>query len=345
MSAAFGFDIGGANIKFYDSARDFAASIPFRLWEQPQKLSEFLRANFSINDPAAQIAVTMTGELCDCFESKRDGVRSIADSVCHAFGCEQSHFYALDKNGHRFCAAQDVDEHWQQIAAANWHASATWLGRQFKTEHADHSLLIDMGSTTTDLIPVRSGIPQTVGQDDFGRIKASELLYTGISRTPVFAVLPEFLNGDNRLTLAPEWFATMYDVYLLLNQVADESANVATCDGRPATKMNARRRISRLLCLDDDPAIAAVIATQAAAAHANLVRNALSRLVDRWRNTEFSFIVAGEGAWLARRIIQSIWSDAVIADADERIGKSKSKSIGAVAVAELLTANLLEPFR
>jgi (4-(4-[2-(gamma-L-glutamylamino)ethyl]phenoxymethyl)furan-2-yl)methanamine synthase len=94
MSSVYGFDIGGANVKFYDSDRDYAASIPFRLWKQPAKLADFLRANFSILNPSAQIAITMTAELCDCFESKREGVNSIANSVCQAFGSERVQFYA-----------------------------------------------------------------------------------------------------------------------------------------------------------------------------------------------------------------------------------------------------------
>ncbi|MEQ1906135.1 MAG: hydantoinase/oxoprolinase family protein [Pirellulaceae bacterium] len=342
MVAVYGFDIGGANLKFYDSDRDYAASIPFRLWEQPARLTDFLRNNFGIADPSAQIAITMTGELCDCFESKRDGVNQIADSVCQAFGSERAHFYAMNSSGHRFCRADEVDENWQQIAAANWHATATSMGRLFANSFSDVFVLVDIGSTTTDIIPVRSGVPQTIGHNDFGRIGAFELLYTGVARTPVFGVLPQCLIGENRLTLAPELFACMHDVYLLLNEIAEDVQNAATCDGRPATQIDASRRIARLLCLDDDPTIATEIAKQAAAAQADLIRNTMKRVIDRFRNDQPCFLVAGEGAWLARRIIQSTWSRALITDVDERMGKAKSKSIGAVAVAELLQENLLE---
>jgi (4-(4-[2-(gamma-L-glutamylamino)ethyl]phenoxymethyl)furan-2-yl)methanamine synthase len=342
MSSVYGFDIGGANVKFYDSDRDYAASIPFRLWKQPAKLADFLRANFSILNPSAQIAITMTAELCDCFESKREGVNSIANSVCQAFGSERVQFYAMSASGYRFCRANEVGEIWQHIAAANWHASATLMGRLFATTISDVRFLVDIGSTTTDIIPVRSGVPHASGHDDFGRIKAFELLYTGVARTPVFGVLPQCLIGENRLTLAPEWFATMHDVYLLLNEIPEDVENVATCDGRPATQSNASRRIARLLCLDDEPTIALEIAKQSAASQANLIRNALKHVVDRLGIDEPSFLIAGEGAWLARRVIQSIWSHAVILGVDERLGIAKSKSIGAVAVAELLQESLHE---
>ncbi len=341
MSATWGFDIGGANLKFFDSAKNHASSIPFRLWERPHELAQFLRANFNLSQPTS-IAIAMTGELCDCFASKQDGVCRIADSVCNAFGTERVYFYGLDKRGSVFFTATEVATNWPGIAAANWHATASWLARLFASHFLETFFLVDIGSTTTDIIPVQAGSPKTVGTDDFGRTKNFELLYTGVARTPVFGVLPQCQLGNKGLTLATEWFASMRDVYLLTDDVSESADDVATCDGRPATRANAIRRLARLLCLDEDPSVALEIAKQAAEAQSSLIHNALKQVVERFENVEPRFLVVGEGAWLAKRIIESAWSQSSIVNVDERLGADKSKSIAAVAVAELLQEQLRE---
>src|ERR1700676_2452819 len=80
--AILGLDIGGANIKAYHT-NGVACHVPFRLWEKPGELAARLAA-LQADLPAAEVvAVTMTGELCDCFESRRAGVNAILDAVEH----------------------------------------------------------------------------------------------------------------------------------------------------------------------------------------------------------------------------------------------------------------------
>ena len=52
--------------------------------------------------------------------------------------------------------------------------------------------------------------------------------------------------------MARELFATTLDVALLLKHMPDEPDNLDTADGRPATKADARRRMSRMVCANDD---------------------------------------------------------------------------------------------
>src|SRR4051812_34848958 len=75
-----GIDIGGANLKAADG-RGWARSVPFALWRYPQMLAENL-GQLVENSPAPErIVVTMTGELCDCFNNKAEGVRHILHSI------------------------------------------------------------------------------------------------------------------------------------------------------------------------------------------------------------------------------------------------------------------------
>src|SRR5580698_2724184 len=83
MKNVIGLDIGGANLKAATAAGD-ARSRPFELWKHPDRLGPALIDLLDGWTPT-HLAVTMTGELCDCFETKRDGVCRILAAVEKAF--------------------------------------------------------------------------------------------------------------------------------------------------------------------------------------------------------------------------------------------------------------------
>src|SRR5438128_2667752 len=80
MSAVLGLDIGGANLKAAHTDGS-ARSVPFALWRNPAGLADALRDLVRSMPRADRLAVTMTGELCDCFEDRRAGVSTILDAV------------------------------------------------------------------------------------------------------------------------------------------------------------------------------------------------------------------------------------------------------------------------
>jgi probable H4MPT-linked C1 transfer pathway protein len=178
----------------------------------------------------------MTGELCDCFETKRQGVLSILDAVAQAADATPIQVW---RNDGRFVSPSSAQLDPLPVAAANWLALATFVGRYAARGAA---LLIDIGSTTTDIVPLRDGSPVPVGRTDRDRLRSGELVYTGVRRTPVCAVLGSL--G------AAELFATMHDVYLLLSAVPEDPADRKTADGRPATKAHAHARLARMVCAD-----------------------------------------------------------------------------------------------
>ncbi|HVK16749.1 MAG TPA: hypothetical protein VM533_07350, partial [Fimbriiglobus sp.] len=61
-----GLDIGGANLKAA-TADKRAVSVPFPLWKQPDKLLTALAELVGQFPDVEEFAVTMTGELCDCY--------------------------------------------------------------------------------------------------------------------------------------------------------------------------------------------------------------------------------------------------------------------------------------
>ncbi len=234
MRPILGLDIGGANLKAAHSA-GAAASAPFPLWKNPAGLAGALRELVRRLPTAEGWAVTMTGELCDCFGTKREGVAAILDAAARAAGPTPVQVWRTDG---RLVSPDEARRTPLRTAAANWLALATFAGRLAPRGPA---LLLDMGSTTTDIIPLVDGVPVPQGRTDTERLQSGELVYTGIRRTPLCALLSD---------VAAEFFATTLDVYLVLGVLPEDPNERDTADGRPATRNLAHARLARMICGD-----------------------------------------------------------------------------------------------
>jgi hypothetical protein len=230
-----GLDIGGANLKAAH-ADGSARTVAFPLWKVPDKLAAALDDLLEDLPCADTLAVTMTGELCDCWESKRQGVQAILDAVEAVARSRTIHVWT--NTGELVDLAQ-ARERALEVASANWLALATFAGSFAPKGNA---LLLDIGTTTTDIIPLVDGKPRPRGRTDPQRLEKGELVYRGWKRTPVCA-----LAGPSR---AGEFFATLHDVYLTLKIVPEAPSDHDTADGRPATRVHANRRLARMLCGD-----------------------------------------------------------------------------------------------
>lgn len=229
-----GLDIGGANLKAA-TADKRAVSVPFALWKQPDRLPAALAELVEQFPDITELAVTMTGELCDCYETKRQGVNAILDAVEFAATGRPVRVWGTDG---RFCTIAEARAKHITVAAANWHALATFACRFSNGP----TLLIDTGSTTTDIILLSPDGPRNRGRTDTERLEYGELVYAGAKRTPLCAVLG--FDGAN------EFFATTLDVYLLLGMLAESPDDRDTADSRPATIAHAHARIARMVCAD-----------------------------------------------------------------------------------------------
>jgi probable H4MPT-linked C1 transfer pathway protein len=292
MERVLGLDVGGANLKAAHT--DGTAVLrPFALWKQPSKLGPALRELLRSLPAFDRLAVTMTGELCDCFETKRQGVAFILDAVEAAADRRPVAVWVTEG---QLATAEEARACPLRAAAGNWHALATFAGR-----FASHgpALVVDVGSTTTDLIPLHGGKPVPRGLTDAERLGSGELVYTGVRRTPVCALL--------RGGVAAEVFATTLDVYLLLGRAAEDDGN-DTADGRPATRPCARARLARMLGGDAETCARAevgLLAARAARAQERLVREAFRRVVRRLKGPPRAVVLAGSGEFLARRVLHA----------------------------------------
>jgi hypothetical protein len=272
------FDIGGANVKFSDGMIR-TGCVPLALWQAPHRLAETLRGIVATFPADVAIGVTMTGELADCFPTKSAGVRHILEAVAAAADGLPVHVYLVDG---RWASADAAGAEPLLAAASNWHALARFATRYVRSETA---LLLDIGSTTCDLIPLVNGWPAAQGRTDTQRLLAGELVYTGIERSPLCAVVGQVPYRGRLCPVAQELFATMRDVYLVLGELPEQADDTQTADGRPATRHAAVARLARVICADEtefDQQDARELAAAAADAQAEQLAAAFCTVLGRW---------------------------------------------------------------
>ncbi len=326
-----GIDIGGANLKVADG-REYAATMVFALWQKPRQLAEALRALIAGAPRTDHLAATMTGELADCFATKVEGVQFILNALVNASDGRHTRIYL---NNGMLVAPQIALKQPLLAAAANWHALTRFVGRYARTGPA---LTIDIGSTTCDIIPLIDGKPAAQGKTDSERLLASELVYTGVERSPVCAIVGALPWRQRQCPVAHELFATAWDAYLVLGDLLEEPNSNHTADGRPATKAAARDRLARQICADretfsEEEARAAAEAI--GRAQLAKIAVAMSQVIGRMPAPPETVVISGRGEFLARRALERMKSNAKIVSLDEELGPMLSRCATAHALAFL----------
>lgn len=322
-------DIGGAHVKAADG-RGFAAAYPFALWKNADGLTHELRRIISESPESDHLVATMTGELADCFESKEQGVQFILQSLQDAADGRHTRVYVNDGT---FVTPVVARRRYTEVAAANWHALARYCGRFMELGVA---LLIDVGSTTCDVIPFRDGFPIHLGLNDTQRLLSGELVYTGVQRSPICAMAHHVPYRDHLCPLAQELFATMLDVYVILGDLAEDPASHWTADGRPATKPHCRARLGRSICADAEQfnhRDAVAMAQSLAERQAELLTEGMERVLQRVGETPQSIVTCGLGEFLARRAIEQFGLKTSVISLRQQLGRGISRCATAHALA------------
>ncbi|MCA9235990.1 MAG: hypothetical protein KDA44_10995 [Planctomycetales bacterium] len=289
-------DIGGANLKVADG-HGYAAVQAFALWRAPERLAVELARLIEKSPPCDAIAVTMTGELADGYSSRAAGVEAIVAAMREAAGGRNVVFYRTDG---KFTAEFDPGD-WLALAATNWRALAQWAIRLTGGESA---LLVDVGSTTVDIIPLVGNRVAAAGSDDYGRLRSGELVYTGVERTPLCALVEAVDLEGEICPVAAELFATTLDAYLVLGEASEDAENVGTADGRPRTRAAALTRLGRMVCREIDEAEAGTLAWQVRLAQLQKLEIAGRAVLDRMTASPEIVIVSGHGDFLASDLLE-----------------------------------------
>jgi probable H4MPT-linked C1 transfer pathway protein len=330
-------DIGGANLKAADGL-GWAHGEPFPLWRDWRRLPEAL-GRILDRRPAGRVVATMTGEIADCYPSRAAGVTHIVESLVAAAGARDAAvgIYLVDG---RIVPPGEALADPTAAAAANWHAVARLAAAAAPTPRG---LLVDVGSTTTDIVPLADGGPAPLARDDAGRMLTGELIYTGIERTPLAAIVRRLPHRGLGRPVAAERFADSRDVWLVLGALAEDAASTDTADGGPATRDAARVRIARSLLLDPEGFSADDAATAArwcAAAQARQVARALLRVGQAAGATPTGIVLSGHGEPLARMAIASACRQVAVVSLGETLGGAVARAAPAHALALIARGRL-----
>lgn len=224
-----GIDVGGANLKVVNESGAHIHYCP--LWEHAPITSLLDQYVTAPDDPAA---VVMSGELADSFSNKMQGISFIVDAVKAAF--PRAAFYGMDGRFH----TRAVPE----LAAANWLASAHYL----RMDYPD-AVLLDIGSTTADIIPL-ARFEALTGLTDLLRLQRGYLLYTGMLRGNVAAQLQSVCLNGIKTPVSSEYFATSADAHLVLDHIGADQYSCDSPDKKEKTKDTSLRRLARVVCAD-----------------------------------------------------------------------------------------------
>jgi len=257
MSIVIGWDIGGVHLKAAraESGRIVKAvqlAAPLR-GGVDLLAAAFAKAKAELGGADRHVA-TMTGELADTFTSRAEGVDCLATLAARELAGMPLSIYAGPDG---YVAPEAARRHAGLVASANWHACASFVA----TRRRD-ALFIDMGSTTTDVIPIAAGGVAARGYTDAERLAAGELVYTGLVRSFLMASAERAPFKGAWTTLINENFANMADVYRVLGTLPAEADMTATADGREKTRKASLARLARMIGADaagvDDAAWAAL---------------------------------------------------------------------------------------
>jgi len=334
MGGVIGLDVGGANTKavWRKGGERRAVSRPFEVWRDRKALAAVLREVVAgvAPEPVDAVGLTTTAELSDAFRTKREGVGFVLDAAEAALGGPQLLAFTTAGEVVPFAEARGSAH---EVAAANWLASALAVAEVYPD-----ALVIDVGSTTADIVPISAGRVAAAGRTDLDRLLAGELVYTGALRTNLAAIAQRVPLRGGWCPVASELFAISADVHLILGHLAPAAYTCPTPDGRPATVEFARERVARLVCADAEQLAAEEIDAIAAFLAADQVRQieAVVRRVSARFDGGPPVAPLGAGAFLAR-------------EASERLGRAvvelpwsaaERDAAPAAALAELLAGRL-----
>lgn len=301
-----GWDLGGAHLKAVRATANgriaAARQVPCTLWRGLEHLTAAIEQMRPHLLGATCHGLTMTGELVDLFDNRAVGVAQLAAAMARALPGVDLRVYAGPRG---FCAIADAPEQWRAVASANWHASAT-----FAASRTGEGLFVDIGSTTTDLVPFQGGRVEHAGYSDEERLASEELVYTGVTRTPVMAVADRVPFAGASQRVMAEHFATIADVHRLTGELPEDADQQPAADGRGKSEADSARRLARMLGRDADPADLAPwrrLAWHLSECQSQILQASADRVLSHGLLAEDAPIVgAGVGRFLARRLAERL---------------------------------------
>ena len=245
-----GLDIGGAHLKasLIEKNNNKLSLLDIDSFETPlwkgtdclSKKLKVLKKDWKIKK-STEVCCTMTGEMADIFENRKSGVKLILNNLKKNF-CSDINAYSTKG----FLEKSEIKKNNFFIASANWHATASLISRVI-----DECILIDIGSTTTDIIPIKNNkVLSPFYSNDSYRLRIGELVYLGVNRTPVSSIKNRFKFKGTYRNVMRELFANTSDVFRVTRQLDENFDFYPACDGKKKDVNASQQRLARIIGLD-----------------------------------------------------------------------------------------------
>jgi len=349
LVTVIGWDIGGANTKavFLRTENGYVEEIKtaieyFPVWKDPAKLANMLstlKERVSNRVKLDGVGLTMTAELSDAYQTKREGVNHVLAYATQVFA--DLPVFVLDVDA-ALISMDDARSEPLRVAAANWAATGWLVAQLIKT-----CVTIDVGSTSTSIIPVIDGRVSAAGKNDLEKLMVGELVYTGSLRTNVAAIVSSVPLREGTARVSSELFAQSGDVHLVLGNISEDEYTTETADGRGKTRSEALARLARVVCADIEMLTEHEIVQIAKYVHGKQVEQVaegLSQVYSRVRSlttAKIPVVITGFGKdFIARTAAQRLSVDEII-DLGKLARNDVVKASPAVGVA-LMAASKLE---
>ncbi|MBB4003345.1 hydantoinase/oxoprolinase family protein [Aurantimonas endophytica] len=336
MTRVLGWDVGGAHLKAALADGDRIVKVwqePSPIWQGLDRLDDALATILAEVDGIDRHAVTMTGELSDIFSSRSEGVAALT----RLFAEKLPGDVAIYAGAAGFVRPEAAGEHVAHIASANWHASATLAAGAI-----EEALFLDMGSTTTDILPVAGGTVRATAATDAERLAAGELVYQGFTRTALMAVASEVPFAGRLVPVMNEFFASMADVQRVVGTLDEADDLYPAADGQAKTLEGSRRRLARMIGMDAEDGTDGAwewLAHAFAEAQVRRIHDAALRVLSREDLTDDApVVIAGAGRPVLRRLAARLdrgvvdFSDLLDCPAEKRDAVCRAAPAAALAL-------------
>lgn len=340
-----GLDIGGANVKAglidvsNGKVSEYKSVVKYLpLWKDgKEKLSKIIQEvskSIANSEKIDAVGITMTAELSDVFKTKQEGVEYILRNIEKQTSINPK---VIDYNGNFVNIDQAIGDY-LTVSSANWAATSKILSKIFHD-----CILIDSGSSTTDIIPViKSKVIS--GKTDIERLSSGELVYTGILRNSIPSIVHNIPVKDKITGISSERFSLSGDIHLILGNISVEEYSTETADGRGKSRGECLARLARILCTDSDLIGDSELVSIADYIYRNQILKVVEGLNKVWNKCEiddkkigsFPIITTGMGGKILGTKAASSLGFTRFFDMVSIIGVKNSQTIPAVSTAILL---------
>ncbi len=314
-----GLDIGGANTKaaFLKSQNGTVKEIEtlleyFPIWKDGKdklpKVLEKLKTKLTGTKTVDGVGVTITAELSDAYRTKKGGINHVLDCVCHVFGGVP--LFVLDVEANLLSVEKARREPYR-VASANWAATGWMVSKLVKD-----CVVVDVGSTSTSIIPIMDGKIATKGKTDLEKLQNGELVYSGSLRTNVATIVDKIPVKGKMTRVSSELFSQSGDVHLLLGNITEKEYTAETCDGRGKTRNETASRLARVVCADTDMLTEQEIRGMAKFVYGKQVEqiaDGLKQVSDRIKQAKMAVVTGLGREFLARKAAEKVGFNNIIA--------------------------------